>query len=139
VRSSVTSSTLEPGIGKSRLTAALSEHIGAANKNNVGEYGARFRGGAGEQSVVTDAMESLRQNACKANIARVRRLITAPLPAIDWPTEQDDPDVITGAKAASRPPCPCCGGRMVIVESFGPGGGPRAPPSPQAGVETAMP
>jgi predicted ATPase len=27
VRSSVTSSTLEPGIGKSRLTAALSEHI----------------------------------------------------------------------------------------------------------------
>ena len=37
-----------------------------------------------------------------------------------------------------RPPCPCCGGRMIIVASFGPGGGPRAPPS-QAGVGTAMP
>jgi hypothetical protein len=45
--------------------------------------------------------------------------------------------VTAGATADYRTPCPCCGGRMIIVESFGPGGAPRAPP--QAGVGTAMP
>src|SRR4029077_15185693 len=70
---------------------------------------------------------------CKANIARARELIAAPLPSIDPSTEQDDPDVPAAAGSDDRPPCPCCGGRMIIVESFGPGGGPRAPPSPQAG------
>jgi hypothetical protein len=37
------------------------------------------------------------------------------------------------------PAMPLCGGRMIIVESFGPAGAPRAPPSPQAWVGTAMP
>jgi hypothetical protein len=74
---------------------------------------------------------------CKANIARARELIATPLPPIDPSAEQDDPDVTAGADC--RPPCPCCGGRMIIVESFGPAGAPRAPPSPQAGVGTAMP
>jgi hypothetical protein len=76
---------------------------------------------------------------CKANIARARELIATPLSSIDPSTEQDDPDVTVDAGADYRPPCPCCGGRMIIVESFGPGGAPRAPPSPQAGVGTAMP
>src|SRR5271163_1463975 len=76
---------------------------------------------------------------CKANIARARELIAAPAPSIDPSTEQDDADVAAGPGADYRPPCPCCGGRMIIVESFGPGGAPRAPPSPQAGVGTAMP
>jgi len=26
-------------------------------------------------------------------------------------------------------PCPCCGGRMIIVEVFAPGSTPRGPPS----------
>jgi hypothetical protein len=76
---------------------------------------------------------------CKANIARARELIATPLPPIDPSAERDDPDVSAGAEADYRPPCPCCGGRMIIVESFGPAGAPRAPPSPQAGVGTAMP
>jgi hypothetical protein len=76
---------------------------------------------------------------CKVNIARARELIATPPPSIDPSTEQDDPDMTAGARADYRPPCPCCGGRMIIVESFGPGGAPRAPPSPQAGVGTAMP
>ena len=76
---------------------------------------------------------------CKANIARAKELIAAPLPAIDPPTEHDDADLTAGAAADHRPPCPCCGGRMIIVESFGRGGAPRAPPSPQAAVRTAMP
>ena len=76
---------------------------------------------------------------CKANIARAWELIATPPPSIEPSTEKDDPDITAGPRADYRPPCPCCGGRMIIVESFGPGGGPRAPPSPQAGVGTAMP
>ncbi|HXN43090.1 MAG TPA: IS91 family transposase, partial [Xanthobacteraceae bacterium] len=73
---------------------------------------------------------------CKANIARAKELITAPLPSIDPSTEHDDADMAAGAAMNHRPPCPCCGGRMIIVESFGRGGEPRAPPSPQASSGT---
>ena len=65
---------------------------------------------------------------CKANVARAKQLIAAPLPSIDPSTEHDDPDVATGAAADHRLPCPHCGGRMIIVESFGRSGEPRAPP-----------
>ena len=75
---------------------------------------------------------------CKANVARAKELIAAPLPSIDPSAEHDDPDMVTGAAADHRPPCPCCGGRMIIVERFGRGGAPRAPPSSQASSGTAM-
>jgi len=70
--------------------------------------------------------------ARKANIARVRELLDAPEP----PTA---PDATTDAAAAPtdhRPPCPCCGGRMIVVETFERGGGPRDPPSSHPGVRT---
>jgi hypothetical protein len=73
--------------------------------------------------------------ACKANIARARELIAAPEPSMGPPAEHDD----AGAAADHRPPCPCCGGRMIIVETFERGGAPRAPPSPEPGVRTATP
>jgi hypothetical protein len=76
---------------------------------------------------------------CKANIARIKELIAAPPPATDPATEQNDADLAPDAAADHRPPCPCCGGRMIIVESFGRGGAPRAPPSPQAAIRTATP
>jgi len=76
---------------------------------------------------------------CKANVARAKELIAAPLPSIDPSTEHDHPDVATDAAADHRPTCPCCGGRMIIVESFGRGGAPRAPPPPQASSPSAMP
>ena len=65
--------------------------------------------------------------ACKANLARARELIAAPMAGDDPPAAHDtaDPD----ATADHRPPCPCCGGRMMIVEVFGRGGAPRGPPS----------
>jgi Putative transposase len=75
---------------------------------------------------------------CKANIARARELIAAPVQVMDPSTEHDDADLAASAAADHRPPCPCCGGRMIIVESFRRGGGPRAPPSPQVGLRTAM-
>jgi Putative transposase/Transposase zinc-binding domain len=76
---------------------------------------------------------------CKANIARARELIAKPVPVMDPPAAQDDPDPAAAVTADHRPPCPCCGGRMIIVETFGRGGAPRGPPSPQADVRTAMP
>ena len=64
---------------------------------------------------------------CKANLARARELI-APLtpPAVDpsGAFNPADPDAPTD----HRPPCPCCGGHMMIVEVFGRGGAPRGPP-----------
>jgi hypothetical protein len=71
--------------------------------------------------------------SCKANIAHAKELIAAPLPAVDPSTEEDS----ATAAADHRPPCPCCGGRVIVVETFGRGGEPRAPPPPEAGVRTA--
>jgi hypothetical protein len=72
--------------------------------------------------------------ARRANIARARELLGAPEP----PTA---PDTITKATATAptdhRPPCPCCGGRMIIVETFERGGGPRDPPASEPGIRTA--
>ncbi len=76
--------------------------------------------------------------ACKANIARVRELIAVPVPPLDPPTEHDTAD-IAAAASDHRPQCPCCGGRMIIVEIFERGAAPRGPPSPQAVVRTATP
>ena len=71
--------------------------------------------------------------ARKANIARVRELLAAPEP-------ETAPDATTKAAAAAptdhRPPCPCCGGRMIVVETFERGAGPRGPPSPEPGIRT---
>ena len=76
---------------------------------------------------------------CKTNIARARELIAGPVPVIDPPAEHDDADLATSAATDHRPPCPCCGGRMIIVETFERCGAPRGPPSPDTGVRTAMP
>jgi hypothetical protein len=55
----------------------------------------------------------------KACLARARHLLAVAPPALaDAPDEPDD----------FRPPCPCCGGRMVVIETFGRWCRPRAPP-----------
>ena len=55
------------------------------------------------------------------NLARARELLAAPPPtAPDETTEPSD----------HRPPCPCCGGRMIIIETFERCSQPRAPPAP---------
>jgi hypothetical protein len=76
---------------------------------------------------------------CKTNIARARELIIAAASVTDPPTEHDEPDLTASGAADHRPPCPCCGGRMIIVETFERCGAPRGPPSPDTGVRTAMP
>jgi hypothetical protein len=74
--------------------------------------------------------------ACKANIARARELIAAPMPLIETPAEHNARNTDTGAE--HRPPCPCCGGRMIIVEILQRNGAPRGPPPSDATVGTAM-
>jgi hypothetical protein len=62
----------------------------------------------------------------KANVARARELLTAPQPD-DECGGSDNPD--TAAPTDWRPPCPCCGGRMIIIETFERSNDARAPPS----------
>jgi hypothetical protein len=71
--------------------------------------------------------------ACTANIARARELIAAPEPE----TVRAETTSAAAAPNDHRPPCPCCGGRMIIVETFACGGGPRDPPPAEPGVRTA--
>jgi Putative transposase len=65
----------------------------------------------------------------KANVARARELLAGPTP--------------TGAKNTAqppdpRPPCPCCGGRMIIIEIFQCVTQARAPPSSHAFTGTTV-
>jgi hypothetical protein len=76
---------------------------------------------------------------CKANIARARELIAASVAVTDPPAEHADADLDASAAADHRPPCPCCGGRMIIVETFPRGAAPRGPPSAEAAVRATMP
>jgi len=62
-------------------------------------------------------------SARKASLALARRLLeVASEPANDDIAEPDD----------YRPPCPCCGGHMIIIETFERWQQPRAPPSTMA-------
>jgi hypothetical protein len=69
---------------------------------------------------------------CKANIARARELMAAPPPEVDPPAAPDTANPQTTTD--HRPPCPCGGGRMIIVKGFARGGTPRGPPSSGAGI-----
>jgi hypothetical protein len=61
----------------------------------------------------------------KAAIARARELLAVAPPVDDDATEEP---------IDARPLCPCCGGRMVIIESFERWRQPRPPP--RAGAST---
>ncbi len=59
------------------------------------------------------------------NLARARKLLQVPAP-------QDEPENIhtnkdDGVQTLPQP-CPSCGGRMIVIETFEPGHAPRAPP-----------
>jgi hypothetical protein len=61
------------------------------------------------------------------NIARARKMLTSPLIPIDaikaTTTQPDEPKT-------PEHPCPCCGGRMVIIETFQRGCSPAYQPAP---------
>ena len=65
----------------------------------------------------------LASSARKANIARARELL-AVVPPPETVEAPGPPDCL--------PSCPCCGGRMTIIETFGRWWQPRAPPQTPA-------
>ena len=75
--------------------------------------------------------------AAKSNIARARELIATSPP--DPPVDHDDAGPAASVATDHRPPCPCCGGHMIIVETFARAAAPRGPPSSKAGAGTVTP
>ena len=65
------------------------------------------------------------------NIAQARELLGAVAPETE-PAEDEDTEA-----AVFPQPCPCCGGRMIIVETFERGGQPRAPPMGTTGIDVS--
>jgi hypothetical protein len=57
--------------------------------------------------------------ACINNIARARELLAVPKPQV----QHADGDA-TDRQPVISSPCPCCGGQMVIIETFGRGSTP---------------
>jgi hypothetical protein len=72
----------------------------------------------------------LASSARKASLALARQLLAAaPPPAVD---DTEEP-------VETRLPCPCCGGRMIIVETFERWRQPRPPPSHTSGNRELAP
>jgi hypothetical protein len=62
-----------------------------------------------------------------ANIARIRELL-----AVDTPATQSGGEETPQEARILALPCPCCGGRLIIIEAFGPGGAAQHRPVPEA-------
>jgi hypothetical protein len=61
------------------------------------------------------------------NLARARELLDLPAPQ-----DQTEPTTEADQLPSLAQPCPCCGGPMIVIETFEPGHAPRAPP-PRSG------
>ena len=61
----------------------------------------------------------------KANLLRARALLAVPKPEADR-GGTDNASLATPTD--TRPRCPCCGGRMIVLETFARGHNARAPP-----------
>jgi hypothetical protein len=67
----------------------------------------------------------LAKSSCAENLARARQLL-----AVLKPQDKPANSAATDQAAASSHSCPCCGGRMRIIETFAPGCQPHHRPSP---------
>jgi Putative transposase len=64
-----------------------------------------------------------------ANIAHARELLAVPAPA----KEPKTPETAIDQPRVLPRPCPCCGARMIVIETFGRGCEPNHRPSPPPG------
>src|SRR2546427_11994272 len=66
-------------------------------------------------------------SSARADLARARELLNAPAPQ-----QASNADAADGTDGTEPPtlahPCPCCGGRMIIIETFKRGCSPRTRP-----------
>ena len=69
-----------------------------------------------------------------ANIALARQLLGVPEPA---PSTDESDRAEGGCDHEEWNTCPCCGGRMIIVETFEPGCQPRLWPIPLIGLDSS--
>ena len=70
------------------------------------------------------------------NIARARELLNAPAP--QQASNADAADASDGAEPPTLShPCPCCGGRMIIIETFERGCSPRTRPTSVIRIDTS--
>jgi len=74
-------------------------------------------------------------NANRANnIALARRLLSVPSPV---PSSREPDAAENGRVDQDWNACPCCGGRMIIIETFEPGCQPRLWPLPSIGLDSS--
>jgi Putative transposase len=68
------------------------------------------------------------------NITRARQLLKVPAPQTEArdaaAPDADEPQTLSH-------PCPCCGGRMIIIETFERGCSPRTPPTGSIRIDTS--
>jgi hypothetical protein len=70
------------------------------------------------------------------NIARARELLNAPAP--HQAGTADTADASDGAEPPTLShPCPCCGGRMIIIETFERGCSPHTDPTSRIRIDTS--
>jgi len=141
--------THRTAIANSRLVAFDGERVTFKWKDYRAKAGARYK------LMTLDADEFIRRflihvlpdgfhrirhyglfaNANRANnIALARRLLRVPDPA---PSSRE-PDVAkNGRLDQDWNACPCCGGRMIIIETFEPGCQPRLWPLPSIGHDSS--
>ena len=67
------------------------------------------------------------------NLTRARELLAVPA----QPDKPDDADANADEPPTCRLLCPCCGGRMIVIETFERGSTPRSPPSSPIRTDTS--
>ena len=68
------------------------------------------------------------------NIVRARQLLNVPAPQ----RQSDEPNPANDNEPPSLPnPCPCCGGRMIVIETFARGCVPRHQPAPTIRIDSS--
>jgi hypothetical protein len=67
------------------------------------------------------------------NIARARQLLNVP----QAPRQTDDARPADDGEPSSSYPCPCCGGRMIIIETFDRGCAPRHQPTRRIWIDSS--
>jgi hypothetical protein len=77
-------------------------------------------------SIASDTMGLLANGNRAANIAHARNLLAVP----SRPKQPDTPEAALDKPHVLPRPCPCCGGRMIIIETFPGGCEPKHRPTP---------